>query len=122
MGHKGHALISTTPPHARFPRRMLLFFYDVARGSGVGSCRRRVAFRPKEASAAFPGTKRRPNEQRALQRGVRTKKSGVAQREAQREAQWWRRGWRRGFEPLAHGVAQVLRTPGARGGAGVAQV
>ena len=54
------------------------------------------------------------------QRGVRTKKSRVAQREAQSEAQGWRRGWRRGgagvaqglrrgCAPLAHEVAQVWR-------------
>ena len=48
------------------------------------------------------------------QRGVRTKNSRVAQREAQSEAQGWRRG--------GAGVAQGLRTLGARAGAGVAQV
>ena len=52
------------------------------------------------------------------QRGVRTKKSRVAQREAQSEAQ----GWRRGGAGVAHGLAQGLRTLGARAGAGVAQV
>ena len=46
------------------------------------------------------------------QRGVRTKKNGVAQREAQSEAQWWRSG--------GAGVAQGLRTLGVRGGACVA--
>ena len=44
--------------------------------------------------------------------GVRTKKSGVAQREAQSEAQWWRSG--------GAVVAQGLRTLGTRGGEGVA--
>ena len=55
------------------------------------------------------------------QRGVRTKNTEVAQREAQSEAQGWRtgcagvaQGLRRGCAPLAQGVAQV--------GAGVAQV
>ena len=50
-----------------------------------------------------------------VQRGVRTKNTGVAQREAQREAQGWRRGG--AGVALAHGVAQGWR----RGGAGVAQ-
>ena len=55
---------------------------------------------------------------RAAQRGVRTKKSRVAQREAQSEAQ----GLRRGCAPLAQGAAQGWRRGWRRCGAGVAQI
>ena len=62
----------------------------------------------------------------ATQREVRTKNTGVAQREAQSEAQGWRRGgaWvAQGLRRDCAGVAQgLLRTLGAGGGAGVAQV